>query len=218
MKAHHVQALQHIASLGGLGAFVPLSTREFGQSIGLSQQAASRRILELVELGMVQRDLAARQQRVRLTPKGVEALRSEYALYQRLFEAGRTLRIEGVVTSGSGEGAWYMRQKGYKDQFRARLGFEPFEGTLNLRLSTTELPKLDILRSEPGIAIDGFVADGRTYGGAKCFSASLKGRACSVILPIRTHHTESIEVIAKDYLREKIGLKDGDRIELSVAL
>ncbi len=218
MKAHHVQALQHIASLGGIDTFVALPTRELGKSLGLSQQAASRRILELVDLGLVQRDLASRQQRVRLTAKGVEALRSEYAVYQKLFEVGRTLRIEGLVMSGSGEGSWYMRQKGYKDQFRARLGFEPFEGTLNLRLSSAELPKLDILGSEPGIGIDGFTADGRTYGGAKCFPAVLKGRACNVILPIRTHHTETIEVIAEDYLRGAIGLKDGDRVELSVAL
>lgn len=218
MKAHHLQALQQIASRGGVAGYVSLPTRELGDALGLSQQAASRRILELVDLGLVQRDLAARQQRVKLTPRGVEALRSEYATYQRIFEVGRTLRIDGVVTSGLGEGAFYMRQKGYKDQFRKRIGFEPYEGTLNLRLPSSELPKLDILRQETGIPIDGFTADGRTYGGAKCFSATLRGVACTVILPLRTHHTDMVEVIAGEHLRTAIGLKDGERVQLSVSL
>jgi len=218
VKPHHVQALQHVALLGGAKDYVALSTRELGAALGLSQQSASHRILELIELGCVQRDLAGRQQRVRLTPQGVDVLRSEYASYRRIFELGRTLTVVGVVTSGLGEGAFYMRQKGYQDQFRKRLGFIPYEGTLNLRLHAAELAKLDILRQEPGIPIDGFAADGRTYGGAKCFPARVKSLSCALILPLRTHHTDMIEVIAKPYLRDTLGLRDGDRVELTVAL
>ena len=218
MKPHHVRALQHIALLGGVTGYVSLSTRELGDALGLSQQSASHRILELIEQGYVQRDLAARQQRVRLTQQGVDVLRSEYATYRRIFEVGRTLAIVGVVTSGLGEGAFYMRQKGYQDQFRKRLGFAPYEGTLNVRLQAAELAKLDILRQEPGIPIDGFAADGRTYGGAKCFPSTLNSLSCALILPLRTHHSDMIEVIAKPYLRDALGLKDGDRIELTVAL
>ena len=218
MKPHHLQALRHIAQLGGIEEHVSLSTGDLGRALGLSQQAASRRILELIDLGLVQRDLGARQQRVRLTPRGVDTLRAEFAAYQRIFEVRRTANITGVVTSGLGEGAFYMRQTGYKDQFRKRLGFEPYEGTLNVRLQNPELAKLDILRSEPGIPIDGFTADGRTYGGAKCFPATLNDVSCAVIIPLRTHHTDMIEVIAKEYLRGIFGLRDGERIELIVTL
>jgi len=218
VKPHHVLALRHIALIGGSEGYVSLSTGELGEALGLSQQAASHRILELIEMGVVQRDLAARQQRVRLTSQGVDILRSEYATYRRIFEVGRTLRIAGVVTSGLGEGAFYMRQRGYQDQFRKQLGFEPYAGTLNVRLHAPELAKLEVLRQEPGIPIEGFASDGRTWGGAKCFPATLNSVACAVILPLRTHHSDMLEVIAKLYLRDAVGLKDGDRIELSVAL
>jgi len=37
-------------------------------------------------------------------------------------------------------------------------------------------------------------------------------------MPIRTHHTDVLEVISKHYLRTAVGLKDGDVVELIVTL
>ncbi len=183
----------------------------------MSQQSASQRILELIRDGLVARDLATRRQRIRLTPKGADVLRKEYADYQRVFEAKETLTIAGSVASGLGEGAFYMRQKGYKDQFRKKLWFEPYEGTLNLKIAGPDLAKLRILEENPGIEISGFEAAGRTFGGAKCFLATAGHVDCAVIMPIRTHHTDVLEVISKHYLRSALGLKDGDVIELTLA-
>jgi len=195
-----------------------LSSRDLGKLVGVSQQSASQRILELIREGLVARDLATRRQRIRLTPKGADVLRKEYADYQRVFEVKETLTIAGSVASGLGEGAFYMRQKGYKDQFRKKLWFEPYEGTLNLKLGGPDLAKLRILEENPGIEISGFEAAGRTFGGAKCFLASMGHVDCAVIMPIRTHHTDVLEVISKHYLRSAVGLKDGDIAELTVTL
>ncbi len=186
--------------------------------MGVSQQSASHRILELIRDGLVARDLATRRQRIRLTPKGADVLRKEYADYQRVFEVKETLTIAGSVASGLGEGAFYMRQKGYKDQFRKKLWFEPYEGTLNLKIAGQDLAKLRILEENPGIEISGFEAAGRTIGGAKCFLATAGHVDCAVIMPIRTHHTDVLEVISKHYLRSALGLKDGDVIELTLTL
>ena len=218
MKPYHVETIKAIALLGGIKEFVNLSSRELGRLIGVSQQSASQRILELVREGLVARDLATRRQRIRLTPKGAEVLRKEYADYQRIFEVKETLTIAGSVTSGLGEGAFYMRQRGYKDQFRKKLWFEPYEGTLNLKISGGDVAKLRILQESPGIEISGFEAGGRTFGGAKCFLATLGHIDCAVIMPIRTHHTDVLEVISKHYLRTAVGLKDGDVVELIVTL
>lgn len=218
MKPYHVETIKAIALLGGIKEFVNLSSRELGGLIGVSQQSASQRILELVREGLVARDLATRRQRIRLTPKGAEVLRKEYADYQRIFEVKETLTIAGSVTSGLGEGAFYMRQRGYKDQFRKKLWFEPYEGTLNLKISGGDVAKLRILQESPGIEISGFEAGGRTFGGAKCFLATLGHIDCAVIMPIRTHHTDVLEVISKHYLRTAVGLKDGDVVELIVTL
>ncbi len=195
-----------------------MSSRDLGKLVGVSQQSASQRILELIRDGLVARDLATRRQRIRLTPKGADVLRKEYADYQRVFEIKETVTIAGSVASGLGEGAFYMRQKGYKDQFRKKLWFEPFEGTLNLKIAGPDLGKLRILEESPGIEISGFEAAGRTFGGAKCFLASMGHVDCAVIMPIRTHHTDVLEVISKHYLRSAVGLKDGDVAELTVTL
>ena len=218
MKPYHVETLKAIALLGGLKDFVNLSSRELGKLIGVSQQSASQRILELIRDALVTRDLATRRQRIRLTPKGAEVLRKEYADYQRIFEIKETLTISGTVASGLGEGAFYMRQKGYKDQFRKKLWFEPYEGTLNLKIAGPDLAKLRIMQENPGIEISGFEASGRTFGGAKCFLATSGHVDCAVIMPIRTHHTDVLEAISKHYLRSALGLKDGDLVELIVTL
>ena len=218
MKPYHIETLKAIALTGGIKDYVNMSSRELGKLIAVSQQSASQRILELIREGLVARDLATRRQRIRLTPRGADVLRKEYADYQRVFEAKETLTISGVVASGLGEGAFYMRQKGYRDQFRKKLWFEPYEGTLNLKIHNPDLAKLQILQESPGIEIAGFEAAGRTFGGAKCFLATIGHVDCAVIMPIRTHHTDVVEVISKHYLRGSLGLKDGDIVELIVSL
>ena len=213
-----MDTLKHIALRGGLKDFVALSSRELGEALAVSQQSASQRILELLNDGLIQRDLASRKQRVKIVAKGLETLQREYADYLRIFELRDKIAITGRATSGLGEGAFYMRQKGYKEQFRKKLGFEPYEGTLNLKVSGSELPKLILLLGEKGIPIDGFEAAGRTFGGAKVFRAQVKGVGCAVILPIRTHHTDVLEVISKEFLRNRLGIADGDPVALDVEL
>jgi len=218
LKPYHVETLKAIALMGGLKEYVNLASKELGKLVGVSQQSASQRILELIRDDLVARDLATRRQRIRLTAKGADVLRKEYADYERIFELRETLTIAGSVVTGLGEGAFYMRQKGYKDQFRKKLWFEPYEGTLNLKITGPDLAKLRILQENPGIEISGFEAAGRTFGGAKCFLATIGHVDCAVIMPIRTHHTDVLEVISKHYLRNALGLKDGDVAELVVTV
>jgi riboflavin kinase len=217
-KPHHVDTLKHIALLGGVQEYVALSSKDLGRALGVSQQSASQRILELLEAGLLQRDLAVRRQRVRVSPKGLEVLRKEYADYHRIFDVRGGLTVRGSVTSGLGEGAFYMKQRGYKEQFKRTLGWEPYEGTLNLRVEGGDLAKLQILWDEPGTTIEGFQDGGRTFGGAKVFPAKVQAVECAVIVPIRTHHTDTVEVISRVYLRSKLGLKDGDVVAVDVRL
>lgn len=218
MKPYHVETLKAIALLGGTKDFVNLSSRELGKLIGVSQQSASQRILELIREGLVARDLGTRRQRIKTTGKGMDTLRKEYADYQRIFEIKETLTVGGTVSSGLGEGAFYMRQKGYREQFRKKLWFDPYEGTLNLKIAPADLSKLDVLRETPGIEISGFEAGGRTFGGATCFLATVGRLDCAIIMPHRSHHSDVLEVISKHYLRGSLGLKDGDPVELIVRL
>jgi riboflavin kinase len=218
LKPYHIATLKHIALLGGVKGPVSFSSASLGCVLGVSQQTASKRLLDLARDGLITRNIVARREQVKLTSKGVEALRREHADYKRIFEISKELILRGVVESGLGEGAFYMRQKGYKEQFARKLGYEPYEGTLNLRCSGKDMANLDVLRQADGIQIEEFHSGGRMFGGAKCFRATMSGVECAVIMPLRSHHSDTVELISRVNLRTRLGLKDGDTAELSVLL
>ena len=218
MKPSLIQALKEIAVMGGARGSVPLSSRELAKRLGVSQQTASNRILDLVEEGLIEREMGRRTQSIKVTQRGLDALRSEYADYVRIFEVEDFLRIHGVVTTGLGEGEFYMRRKGYQEQFQRKLWFKPYEGTLNLKITGKERTTLEILRRMDGIEIGGFESEGRTFGPVKTFLATIGDVECAVVMPLRSHHTDVLEVISKHHLRSKLGLRDGDIVELVVRL
>jgi riboflavin kinase len=213
-----VLALRKIALLGGMHDYVSLSSRELGDMLTMSQQSASKRILELLNHGWIVRDLGARRQRIKLTEKGVEALRQEYSEYQKIFETRDNIVIRGTVVTGMGEGQYYVTQDSYQEQFLSKLGFRPYEGTLNLRVMPADLYKLDILRRSPGIKIKGFERSGRTFGDVICHLATLQNIECAVVVPSRSHYEDVMEVLCKYHLRRTLGLKDGDQVDIRISI
>ncbi len=134
MDEKYTFALRKIALLGGIDDLIAISSRELGDALNMSQQSASKRILELLDEKLITRDLGARKQRIKLTERGVDALKEEYNEYRRIFELEDHIFIHGAVTSGMGEGGYYICQEGYMKQFESVLGFKPYEGTLNLTI------------------------------------------------------------------------------------
>lgn len=214
----NLRVLKHLAMMGAVKDFIPLSSGEIAKMLGISQQSASKKILELIENGMIERRFGHKKQLIKITKKGVELLQKEYADYQRMFEALKKLSVKGVVISGMGEGRYYLTLKGYKDQLKRKLRFSPYEGTLNLRISPGESSKLNILKESLGINIDGFQDGERTFGPGKCFPAKIRNMDCAVIIPNRSHYSDVVEVISKDYLREKLKLRDGDEVAVEIRL
>lgn len=213
-----VIALRKIALMGGMHDYVSLSSRELGEALGMSQQSASKRILELLAQGWIVRDLGARRQRIKLTDRGVDALRREYSEYQRIFETRDHILVRGQVVTGMGEGQYYVTQDGYSGQFQSLLGFKPYEGTLNVRLRQEDLHKLDLLRGAQGIKIEGFEQDGRTFGDVICHLATVQNIECAVVVPSRSHYEDVIEILCKYHLRRTLGLKDGDEVEVRISI
>jgi len=129
--------------------------------------------------------------------------------------------IEGIVFSGLGEGAYYVTREPYRKQFIEKLGFDPYPGTLNLKLTSWYDAHLRReLEEQPGIEIPGFKNENRTYGPVKCFPARINGKEKgAVILALRTHYDSSvIEIIAPSYLRNTLKLKDGNKVKVEVFL
>ena len=159
MDEKYTFALRKIALLGGIDDLIAISSRELGDALNMSQQSASKRILELLDEKLITRDLGARKQRIKLTERGVDALKEEYNEYRRIFELEDHIFIHGAVTSGMGEGGYYICQEGYMKQFESVLGFKPYEGTLNLTIDKEDIGKLDLIRSTSGYVIHGFTSE-----------------------------------------------------------
>jgi riboflavin kinase len=68
--------------------------------------------------------------------------------------------------------------------------------------------------------IEGFEDGQRTYGSVKSFKTTIDDKVEGAILLIkRTHHAENVlEIISPVYLREKLELKDGDKVTIKVKL
>jgi riboflavin kinase len=122
----------------------------------------------------------------------------------------RPVMVRGKVASGLGEGQRYISMEGYRSQLRQRLGFDPFPGTLNLRLNAPLL-----LPEEEAILIRGFISDGRSYGSCKCYPCRVGGLKCAIVRPDRSAYPHTlIEIIAPVSLRESMDLQDGDEVEV----
>jgi len=121
--------------------------------------------------------------------------------------------IPGVIFTGTGKGKYFMSQQGYKKQFEKALGFIPFEGTLNIKVSIEDAENL--LKNKESITIKGFKSLENDFGGLKCYKIKIKNIKAAIIIPDRTHyHKETLELISKENIRERLGLKDGDIISI----
>jgi len=218
MKLDNLGTLKELALRGAVKGQVALSSRELARAMGVSQQSASKKILELLDAGLIERNLGARKQLIRITPSGADALRQEYSDYRVIFERLREVCLAGTVESGLGEGKYYVTHEGYASQFQRTFGFTPYEGTLNVKVRRSDVNKLALLRQAQGLAFSGFEAGGRKFGGVKGFRCELAGRSCGLIMPKRTHYDDVVEVISSVFLRGELGIKDGDDITLNVVL
>ena len=201
---------------------VPLTTVELAKKLGKSQQLASKHLDQMEKDGLIERIRSGGQTHVKLTKAGVSAAASLYKVLDEAFGEGQKLVIvHGRVFTGLGEGAYYVSLSGYKMQFVSKLGFEPFPGTLNLRLESAVDRKIRRdMGLNKGIHIDGFSDGKRTYGGAECFPAILNGKVKSAVLILeRTSHDDSVlELISSVNIRQTLKIEEGDEMEARIQI
>lgn len=224
IKLQHVITLMQLLSKGARYNFVEVTTTELGDSIGKSQQAASRHLLELENSGYVERSKRGQKFAVRITEKGFAEIQNLYtALRSALESQPGSVDFEGTVVSGMGEGAYYMSLEGYRQQFKQKLGYEPYPGTLNVRLSNQiYMNARRELGKYPSIFVDGFRDGTRTYGWVKCYRAIINEGAiqnAAVLVLERTHYDDTmLEVVAPVSIKESTGIKNGDIVRVQVLI
>ncbi|MFH0836153.1 MAG: DUF120 domain-containing protein [Candidatus Micrarchaeota archaeon] len=120
-------------------------------------------------------------------------------------------KLTGRIVSGFDEGAFFMRK--YESRIKAATGFSFFPGTLNIECEVTEAGRF--LEGALGVKIAGFEEEGRYFGGITLYPVKANGIGGFVIKPEKNKYDDSIvEVIAAVNLKQKLGLKNGDSIEL----
>jgi len=216
-----VFVLYKLAEMGACRRTVKVSTEYLAEKMGSSQQTASRHLIQLEKKGWIRRTITPEGCLIKMTDSGMAELKRLYSGLRLIMEAAYppSVTLEGAVFTGLGEGAYYVMREGYRKQFIERLGFEPYPGTLNLKLTADyDIKTRTELEAYPGIEIQGFKNESRTFGPVKCYPAVINNKVRgAVVLALRSHYNSSVlEVIAPTYIRSQLKLKDGNKVKVEV--
>lgn len=216
-------ALKYVALAGALDSPIEVSTEELADRLDVSLGTAQRSLHQLRDAGHLARRGDDESKRLDITHNGHTVLACEYVDYYRLFGPVCPLRLTGEVTEGVGEASEFVSLAGYAEQFRDRLGYEPFHGTLNVVVDDEDKANSHRLAALDGVRIDGWESDGHTYGGVTCYPACIETEdereydSAHILVPDRTQHNASeLEILAPDRLRDELDLWNGVRVTVHV--
>jgi riboflavin kinase len=123
-----------------------------------------------------------------------------------------TLGVQGRIFSGNGEGAKFIRLPWVTKQIEEKLGFTPFPGTLNVRLSPASIV---VRKSLTAGGIEISPAPGYCRG--RLFKARLQGVQCALVVPeVAGYPEDVIEIVARVNLKSKFNFADGDSVEVEI--
>ena len=123
--------------------------------------------------------------------------------------------LSGTVFSGGGEGKKFVDLPWVKRQIEETLGFIPYSGTLNLRLSEESEKRRKLLEKAHSIK----VCPSEGYHSGEIIKTSIGTLKCAIIVPeIAGYPKNVLEIIASVNLREKLQLEDGAEVTVTVAV
>jgi len=224
MRPILLKTLKILALQGGTRHSVHISSTELAGKLGISQQSASRHIIDLEKKDCIKKKYAQGGQIVNINEKGIAFLRKEFTEYGLIFGTEKNVKMFGTLETGLGEGGYYISKEGYMEQFNDKLNWKPYKGTFNLRLNNDEVPKIEAMKAAEGILIEGFEEEGRTFGKAWIFKCTLETeqgeliKKCAIISPKRTHYKRVVEIISPVFLRKELNVKDGAEFKINVDL
>ena len=123
--------------------------------------------------------------------------------------------LSGTVFSGGGEGKKFVDLPWGKRQIEETLGFIPYSGTLNLRLSEESEKSRNLLEKAHSVK----VCPSEGYHSGEIIKTSIGTLKCAIVVPeIAGYPKNVLEIIAPVNLREKLQLEDGAEVTVTVAV
>jgi riboflavin kinase, archaea type len=121
--------------------------------------------------------------------------------------------LDGVVTSGLGQGAYFMGLPWVRDAVHRLIGFTPYPGTLNVRLDAEMVAVWLRIRDGHAIVLAPPPAE---PCGARLFPVVVAPDVeAAVIVPDVTRYGEDLlELIAAVHVRSRLALRDHDSVTL----
>lgn len=126
------------------------------------------------------------------------------------------LEITGKIISGAKQGAVFTQLDWVQEQCLEKLGFAPWPGTLNLEISMDHVALIEELKVKEGREL---VSPDADYCSGHVFPVSIEGVPAAVVLPaedVRVHEINIIEIIAPQFLKQTLGIKNGDWVSLEI--
>ena len=216
-----VFTLIKLAEMGAHKRVAKISTEYLAEKLDASQQTASRYLIELDRMGWIKRTVTPDGCLIKITDAGFKELQKLYSDLRFLMETAYppSITLEGTVFTGLGEGAYYISLEPYRKQFMEKLGFDPYPGTLNLKLTTDyDVKARSELEAYPAVGVEGFKNDNLSFGQVKCYPVIIDNRVKGALISaLRGHYDASvIEIIAPVFLRKYLNLKDGHKVKVEV--
>ena len=118
--------------------------------------------------------------------------------------------------TGRGEAVAFTRVDWARRHFIAKLGIDPFPGTVNLVLDDpAELAKWSGIKRLPGIVM---VSPQPDWCDGRCYRVRIAGRLPgAIVLPeVPDYPAAQVEVIAAVGVRDALGIVDGDRVTIEL--
>lgn len=131
------------------------------------------------------------------------------------------IRLRGTVVSGIGEGRKYVEM--YSIEIEKALGFKPFPGTLNVLLDRESITRIAVVYKMKPYAVikppfNGLAIVYAWRGYITKRGGSDKMLAYLVRPAITVHDLSVVELVASECIRKRLGLSDGDAVEIDVVM
>jgi CTP-dependent riboflavin kinase len=125
--------------------------------------------------------------------------------------------VTGKVASGAQRAAYFINLPWVQEQCVEKLGFRPYPGTLNIKVSEEGLLSVMELRKSKGIILSSPSAE---FCSAKALPALVELIGCAIIIPpenVSIHAENTLEIMAPVKLKDALGIRDGDLLTIVVS-